>query len=671
MFWFPCASQDLLLQQSVQNDFPNRSGNISVPTLSGTVKVANTLTITPGTWDGSPALTYQWYRSDDTGGTNEEPIDIAKFTTYQPCFDDFGKYLRVKETANGGPSVYSAYTSIVTRQTVVEDLFNKRGAINTSEWTVTNPSDNIAISQTNGYLNFSDNTGNTTINLRVNELRSIKTITTGVIVAKLRQLVNTNVTSIFSMQFGAGGNTNEIQVVRNSTSGTAAILVVRVSGVATYTFTTAIAWNNTWKIHYNSSAQTVKFYYWDAATGWAQAGTTQTSVNYSGATAQGVLSMSAVNSGVSQCAFDSFIMANEDFNNFFADRFIPPTSSTPQTAWFASCKLGWFFHLPPFKAYSVGDTRRRMTFNYDFATIAGQAQTAGNVQYASIHAKDELGFRWFNYTPDYNNGSTHTYNSITTPQYGFDHHIGNSTLSGMGITDDHIQRFLNEFNSRGIKAGIYYSLGQDNNYRNTVDGAGGVGLHEYFGDYMDLVYSEIDYLLDNNTGINYIWFDWVKDWWPIVDGFGDSEINRHLAGLYQRIKRKRSDCLIVFNVLNTYYSSSSLFPAPTDVVSSEYDFKPSNAEIEDLTRNWGGTDYYIPGEIVQSLISGSAGRQWPWLDPTYEAPGTYNSVDSQVNFQAIYDFAKARGVPFGLNIPVKQDGTIDSTYYTRAAGIVP
>ncbi|WP_247883008.1 DUF4347 domain-containing protein, partial [Azospirillum brasilense] len=95
--------------------------NTAVPTVTGTATVGNALTRANGTWsdpDGDTlSYTYQWYRADDTNGTNAASISGATSASYTLTSSDAHKYLRVAVIANDGNSntttAYSAYTAIL------------------------------------------------------------------------------------------------------------------------------------------------------------------------------------------------------------------------------------------------------------------------------------------------------------------------------------------------------------------------------------------------------------------------------------------------------------------------------------------------------------------------------------------------------------------------------
>ncbi|WP_247895301.1 DUF4347 domain-containing protein, partial [Azospirillum brasilense] len=94
--------------------------NSAVPTVTGTATVGNALTGATGSWsdpDGDPlGYTYQWYRADDSNGTNAASIAGATSANYTLTTSDAHKYLRVAVIANDGNSntttAYSAYTAI-------------------------------------------------------------------------------------------------------------------------------------------------------------------------------------------------------------------------------------------------------------------------------------------------------------------------------------------------------------------------------------------------------------------------------------------------------------------------------------------------------------------------------------------------------------------------------
>jgi hypothetical protein len=91
--------------------------NASLPTISGTAQVGQTLTAGAGGWTGTQPISYayQWRRCDGAG-TNCGDIGGATGTTYPLVAEDEGKTLRVGVTASniaGSASADSAPSSVV------------------------------------------------------------------------------------------------------------------------------------------------------------------------------------------------------------------------------------------------------------------------------------------------------------------------------------------------------------------------------------------------------------------------------------------------------------------------------------------------------------------------------------------------------------------------------
>ena len=86
--------------------------NTSPPTISGTPQEGSTLTVSPGSWTGSPApsLSYQWERCVGTGG-GCTAISGATGTTYVATSADVAHTLLVQVTAKNATGTSTANTS--------------------------------------------------------------------------------------------------------------------------------------------------------------------------------------------------------------------------------------------------------------------------------------------------------------------------------------------------------------------------------------------------------------------------------------------------------------------------------------------------------------------------------------------------------------------------------
>jgi hypothetical protein len=90
--------------------------DVTMPAVTGTADLGQTLTATPGTWSSSDvAFTYQWQRCDPTGQTCSD-IDGETKSTYGVVGADAGFTLRVVVTATdrfGAPTAQSSVTALV------------------------------------------------------------------------------------------------------------------------------------------------------------------------------------------------------------------------------------------------------------------------------------------------------------------------------------------------------------------------------------------------------------------------------------------------------------------------------------------------------------------------------------------------------------------------------
>jgi hypothetical protein len=95
--------------------------NASPPTISGNPQEGSTLTVSPGSWSGTPAprFTYQWQRCVGTGGSCGD-IAGATNTTYVAATADVAHTLRVNVTAtnsSGASVATSAETALIAPKT--------------------------------------------------------------------------------------------------------------------------------------------------------------------------------------------------------------------------------------------------------------------------------------------------------------------------------------------------------------------------------------------------------------------------------------------------------------------------------------------------------------------------------------------------------------------------
>lgn len=92
--------------------------NTVAPTITGTPKVGEVLTVHDGTWTGEPTpdITYQWQKANDGAGAGVGIIAGATASTYTPVVGDVDKFIRVTVSGMnviGSHLAYTAYTAVI------------------------------------------------------------------------------------------------------------------------------------------------------------------------------------------------------------------------------------------------------------------------------------------------------------------------------------------------------------------------------------------------------------------------------------------------------------------------------------------------------------------------------------------------------------------------------
>ena len=84
---------------------------ITKPVISGTAKVGQTLTSTPGSWTGSPTIAFDWVRCSGSAVSTCTSIGAPDQATYQPTNADLNQRIRVLVTASNATDTASEYTA--------------------------------------------------------------------------------------------------------------------------------------------------------------------------------------------------------------------------------------------------------------------------------------------------------------------------------------------------------------------------------------------------------------------------------------------------------------------------------------------------------------------------------------------------------------------------------
>ena len=158
--------------------------NSAVPSISGIATVGNALATTNGTWSDADGdgrtYSYQWYRADDSSGTNLNPITGATSASYTLTTSDAHKYLRVVVTANDGHggvrTAASTYTAVMnaapTDITLSNSSVDQAGGANATVGTLTATDPDVGETFTFTLVAGTGDTHNSLFNISGNTLRA-------------------------------------------------------------------------------------------------------------------------------------------------------------------------------------------------------------------------------------------------------------------------------------------------------------------------------------------------------------------------------------------------------------------------------------------------------------------------------------------------------------------
>ena len=158
--------------------------NSAVPSISGIATVGNALATTNGTWSDADGdgrtYSYQWYRADDSSGTNLNPITGATSASYTLTTSDAHKYLRVVVTANDGHggvrTAASTYTAVMnaapTDITLSSNSVDQAGGANATVGTLTATDPDVGDTFTFTLVAGTGDTHNSLFNISGNTLRA-------------------------------------------------------------------------------------------------------------------------------------------------------------------------------------------------------------------------------------------------------------------------------------------------------------------------------------------------------------------------------------------------------------------------------------------------------------------------------------------------------------------
>lgn len=322
------------------------------------------------------------------------------------------------------------------------------------------------------------------------------------------------------------------------------------------------------------------------------------------------------------------------------------TAPTAQLTDYLSWDTVWFFHGPYNYAYASpeSDSRLEAWFNFDWETIAQQALESGHCSGASLHVVTAAGWRGF-----FSGETMPPYiDSVNYPVYGQDYGIMNAQVEALGVTVDHVYKFVKAFRSRGMKVGFYI---QEHQARQ---------LMSYSSpNYNETATSRLVYLNYLKREAKWLNAMYAPDFWWCDHPSRTSWSLAQRDELYQALKGPQA-ALIIHNALDytiTFPCDVLQAEHPNGMFANDGQYVPATVV--------SGTTYYMPkGVCFTGLYYTSTPTPgFPYLwgaveNATPDGVTTYNLVRDQAWFNNLYKFCKDRGMPAFISMPALSTGLI-------------
>lgn len=351
---------------------------------------------------------------------------------------------------------------------------------------------------------------------------------------------------------------------------------------------------------------------------------------------------------------------------------------------FLSHKLGMFFSFgittyTESDSYAVNylnDPPAPTTFSapsvVDSAQWVQEAIDSG-CDYVVLTSGHHIGFNIFPYTAPYQLQNTYDSNrgQLQVPVY--ENYNVSATSSDQNIVD----KFVDKCIISGIKFGIYYNYGKNINMRRGLDLIDSSydqtdTFSQTYESYNLYAIDEIEHIIRNYSP-DYLWLDASH----FAPRYYDNNRNnrRYLQDVYNSVKRIKNNCLTIINydcpvidgqrqvipngVDNVRppfsWDGTEMNMFPSDIISFENNRKPSNVSDFNPETTHEGVSYYIPREIIDTIMEGQY----------FAEQDNFAPLVSAVDLQNYYNYARARAVPFLLNVAVGTNGIIPNDQLTR------
>lgn len=353
------------------------------------------------------------------------------------------------------------------------------------------------------------------------------------------------------------------------------------------------------------------------------------------------------------------IVKNKNLNGV---NYYPATATNARLQQYLSYKKGWLicFGMDTFWGYIFTSfdngtaAPNPNVFNIadvDVEQWAIEAAAAG-VDYAIITTKSEAGHVIWPTQATYD-GPNATVTQSTGPSWSSPAYRVNNVA---GFADENIlTKFVQEFTSRGIEVGAYFSNATDWNllggYVANAPMNVNYAVRNAAVDYYCLLVKE----LVRDYGFTMIWMDHYT-------ALSEGENQR----IYNAIKEENQDCLVIGND----HGQTTTQRFPCDIQSTEAGlFIDGVTGYKTTSRTWKGQTFYIPQEIV---FTPAQNYQYYIYDASCVTQGPYTNPPTwelQATIQGWANEGRNYGCPILMTVMVDRAGVINATNLTMVNAV--
>jgi hypothetical protein len=290
--------------------------------------------------------------------------------------------------------------------------------------------------------------------------------------------------------------------------------------------------------------------------------------------------------------------------------------------------------------------------NWDAAAMVADLASTGKVDYCVFTVENEIGFPLWNSWID--NGTQENYTPGNKPGGFISPAYRKYDTEAGGVDINMVAKWATACRQAGIEPIPYLNIVDNMNIMSgNISQAGGALIAKH----VTFICRALQELLVK-YGFRYVWLDNYSQ----LDG-------SNMQAIYNAVKAIDPTCLVICNP----HGESDFGSFPYDIQSTE-EYRLSVVGINSLAnpRTYSSTDYYIPHEVVGTLMEN---EQYYWVNPALD-PGdmpSYTPLEYRplAEIQTIYETCRDNdpAVRLLMGFPLDMDGQMTATQLSRINGL--